>query len=83
MARGKIRISARKTRGCALIEVEDTGLGIPAEIHERLFEPFVTAKKDGLGLGLALSRRTVRHHGGDICMEPGEGARFVVLLPLE
>lgn len=80
---GKIRIAAREAGDCALIEVEDSGPGIPPEIYGRLFDPFVTAgKKDGLGLGLALSRRTVREHGGDMWVEPASGARFVMRLPL-
>lgn len=80
---GRIRIAARRAGDCALIEVEDSGPGIPPEICDRLFDPFVTAgKKDGLGLGLALSRRTVRDHGGDMWIEPAGGARFVIRLPL-
>jgi signal transduction histidine kinase len=64
-----------------LIEVEDTGPGIPVGIRDRLFEPFVTAGKDhGLGLGLALSRQTVLDHGGEMWIEPAPGARFVVRL---
>jgi signal transduction histidine kinase len=66
-----------------LIELEDTGPGIPRRIRDRVFEPFVTAgKKNGLGLGLALSRQTVLNHGGDIWTEPAAGARFVIRLPL-
>jgi signal transduction histidine kinase len=81
---GKIRIGATKADNSVLIEVEDTGSGIPCGIRDRLFEPFVTAgKNQGLGLGLALSRQTVRDHGGDIWTEPAAGARFVVRLPLE
>jgi signal transduction histidine kinase len=80
---GKLRIVARKAGNYVLIELEDTGPGIPRGISDRLFEPFVTAgKQDGLGLGLALSRQTVRNHGGDICTEPATGARFVIRLPL-
>jgi signal transduction histidine kinase len=80
---GKIRIAARKAGDCALIEVEDSGPGIPPEIYSLVFDPFITAgKKDGLGLGLALSRRTVRDHGGDMWIEPADGARFVIRLPL-
>jgi signal transduction histidine kinase len=80
---GKIRIGARKTHNHALIEVEDTGPGIPCGIRDRLFEPFVTAGKDhGLGLGLALSRQTVLDHGGDMWTEPANGARFVISLSL-
>jgi signal transduction histidine kinase len=80
---GQIRIAARKVGDCALIDIEDSGPGIPPEICDRLFDPFVTAgKKDGLGLGLAQSRRTVRDHGGDMWIEPADGARFVIRLPL-
>jgi signal transduction histidine kinase len=81
---GKIHLGVRNADNCVLIEVEDTGPGIPIEIRDRLFEPFVTAGKDhGLGLGLALSRQTVRDHGGDLWVEPAAGARFVVCLPLK
>jgi signal transduction histidine kinase len=80
---GEIRIGARRTDDCVLIEVEDTGPGIPRGIRERLFEPFVTAgKEDGLGLGLALSRQTVLDHGGDFSGEPAAGAYFTIRLPL-
>ena len=80
---GEIRIGARKTNNCVLIEVEDTGPGIPLGIRDRLFEPFVTAgKDDGLGLGLAFSRQAVLDHGGDMWTEPAAGARFIICLPL-
>jgi len=80
---GEIRIGARRADNCVLIEVEDTGPGIPRGIRDRLFEPFVTAgKEDGLGLGLALSRQTVLDHGGDMWTEPAAGAFFTIRLPL-
>ena len=80
---GAIRITAVEAGEEVLIEVEDSGPGIPQEIRSRLFEPLVTAgKKDGLGLGLALSRKTVRDHGGELWAEPAAGARFVLSLPL-
>jgi signal transduction histidine kinase len=80
---GKIRIGAWKAGKNVRIDVEDTGPGIPYAIRDRLFEPFVTAGKDhGLGLGLALSRQTLLNHGGDIWIEPADGARFVMCLPL-
>jgi signal transduction histidine kinase len=80
---GKLHLVCRKANGYAVIELEDTGPGIPRGIRDRLFEPFVTAgKRDGLGLGLALSRQTVLNHGGDIWTEPAAGARFVIRLPL-
>ena len=81
---GTIRMGVKKTEHYVLIDVEDTGPGIPAGIRDRLFEPFVTSGKDhGLGLGLALSRQTVLDHGGDMWLEPAAGARFVVRLPLK
>jgi signal transduction histidine kinase len=81
---GEIRIRARKDGNDVLIETEDTGSGIPREIRDHLFEPFVTAgKANGLGLGLALSRRAVLDHGGDMWAEPAAGARFVMSVPLE
>jgi signal transduction histidine kinase len=81
---GTVRIGARKAGTSVLVELEDTGPGIPACISDRLFEPFVTSgKEDGLGLGLALARQTVRNHGGDMWTEPAAGARFVIRLPLD
>jgi signal transduction histidine kinase len=81
---GTVYLVCRKTFRYVLIEVEDTGPGIPRGIRDRLFEPFVTAgKQDGLGLGLALSRQTLLNHGGDIWTEPARGARFVIRLPLQ
>ncbi len=80
---GKLHIVCREASRYAVIEIEDTGPGIPRGIRDRLFEPFVTAgKQGGLGLGLALSRQTVFNHGGDIWNEPATGARFVIRLPL-
>jgi signal transduction histidine kinase len=80
---GRILIAAKETADYALIEVEDSGPGIPPEIRDRLFEPFVSARKqDGLGLGLAISHKTVRDHGGEMWTESARGARFVIRLPL-
>jgi signal transduction histidine kinase len=82
---GEVRISARIDKGAALVTVEDNGPGIAPEIRAKLFQPFVSAgKRNGLGLGLALSRQTVLEHGGDMWVEspPGRGARFVFRLPL-
>jgi signal transduction histidine kinase len=81
---GQIRVTATNAGECAVIAVEDSGPGIAPEISDRLFDPFVTAgKKEGLGLGLALSRQAIRQHGGDLWLEPAEGARFVIRLPLK
>jgi signal transduction histidine kinase len=80
---GTIRITATQGGARVLIAVEDSGPGIRTEVRGRLFEPFVTAgKEDGLGLGLTLSRQTLRDHGGELWIEPAAGARFVISLPL-
>jgi signal transduction histidine kinase len=82
---GEVRIDARTEDGAVRVQVEDTGPGIAPEIRGTLFQPFVSkGKKNGLGLGLALSRQTVLDHGGDLWVDPspGPGARFVLRLPI-
>jgi signal transduction histidine kinase len=80
---GQVRIGATRKRDHLLVAIEDTGPGIPQEIRDKLFEPFVTAgKANGLGLGLAFSRQAVVDHGGDMWIEPAAGARFVIRVPL-
>ena len=67
------------------LEVQDDGVGIPAEMLPGMFEPFQTTKEShGVGLGLAVARQIVERHQGRITVtsEPGHGARFVITLPL-
>jgi len=81
---GEVRISAAQQDGAVLVEVQDHGPGIAPEIRSNLFQPFVSAgKRNGLGLGLALSRQTVVDHGGEMWVEsePGHGAKFCFRLP--
>jgi signal transduction histidine kinase len=81
---GRVTITAEPMGEAVLIRVEDTGPGIPDDVRTRLFEPFTTSgKKNGLGLGLALSRQTVLDHGGDLWAdeEMQNGARFWVRIP--
>ncbi len=85
-ARLRIRASACTLRGRDAIElrIEDNGPGVPPEHRERIFEPFFTTRgAAGTGLGLAVSRKIVRDHGGEIEFEepPSGGARFNVRLP--
>jgi two-component system sensor kinase FixL len=68
-----------------LLSVSDNGPGIPPERHVDLFKAFKTGKRNGMGLGLAISRTIVQSHGGELLVDPGgsgRGARFVVRLPL-
>jgi signal transduction histidine kinase len=64
--------------------VEDTGVGIPAEERERIFEPYFTTKVSGLGLGLVLTKKIVDAHGGEIFVDStqGKGTRIEVALPV-
>ena len=66
------------------ISIKDTGVGIPEEILEKLFEPLFTTKAKGIGLGLAVSKTLVKGHGGNIEMksEVGKGSTFTVKLPI-
>ena len=66
------------------MRVEDTGPGIAPRVRDRLFEPFVSGKETGLGLGLSICRRLVEAHGGTIRgdNDPGGGAVFTFTLPV-
>ncbi|GAB5534483.1 MAG: ATP-binding protein [Rubricoccaceae bacterium] len=83
---GRIRISTRREGALACVTIEDNGPGIPADIAERIFEPFYTTKApgSGTGLGLDIAQRIVSQHEGTIRLksEPGRTA-FEVCLPIE
>ncbi len=65
------------------LSFKDTGPGIPEEIAQHIFEPFMTTKASGLGLGLSISYGIVQRHGGQIHLEnqSGQGATFTIWLP--
>lgn len=85
--RGRIRLRTYRDGDDAVIEVADTGCGIPPEIADRVFDPFFTTKEvgRGTGQGLALARAVVDRHGGTITFDSrvGEGTTFRVRLPIE
>ncbi len=78
---GKITVKASRSREMVVVEVTDTGVGIPPEIN--IFEPFATTKNQGTGIGLVVVRQIVTNHGGTITYhsEPGRGTTFVIHLP--
>lgn len=83
-AGGILSVSAVRRNSQVVIEIKDSGAGIPAEIKERLFEPFFTTKDQGTGLGLAISREIIEAHGGRLdAAENDGGAKFVVELPVQ
>ncbi|HUQ48846.1 MAG TPA: ATP-binding protein [Gemmatimonadaceae bacterium] len=70
------------SRGAYAIQVVDRGPGIAPEIRDRLFDPFVTTKPGGSGLGLSIVQRAVQAHGGLITVSPpGEETRFTLVIP--
>jgi two-component system, NtrC family, sensor histidine kinase HydH len=81
---GKLEIRIRPAeRGGAVVTVTDSGAGISQRVRDRLFEPFVSTKESGTGLGLTICRRIVEDHGGriDVADNPSGGAVFTVWLP--
>lgn len=81
---GVVSVRTRRRGERAVVEVSDDGPGIPADVLEKLFDPFVSTKEGGTGLGLALSQQIAREHGGAIEVESreGAGATFFLVLPL-
>jgi CheY-like chemotaxis protein len=88
---GHIKLSLARERGEALVRVKDTGVGIPPDKLEAIFEMFVQINRNvprsqgGLGIGLALAKRLLLLHGGSIeafSDGPGRGSEFVVRLPI-
>jgi len=80
---GEVRVRGRRADGRVSLEVEDTGPGVAPAARRRLFEPLITTKEHGVGLGLALVKRIAERHGGSVeyADRPGGGARFTVHLP--
>jgi len=85
--RGQITIRTLVRAPHVLIEIADTGCGIPASVIKRIFDPFFTTKAvgKGTGQGLAISRTIVTSHGGHIqvASTPGEGTTFSIFLPMQ
>jgi signal transduction histidine kinase len=87
---GRVSVTLSLTEGSARVEVADTGIGIPEESLEHLFEEFYRAPnakaqiKEGTGLGLAITKDLVTRYGGQITVQSrlGQGTTFVVTLPL-
>ncbi len=83
---GDLRLATRKEGSSVVVEIADTGVGIPEDNLARVFEPFFTTKPtgQGTGLGLSLSYDIVKAHGGELKVETkeGEGSTFIVSIPV-
>jgi signal transduction histidine kinase len=81
---GTLAVESGRVNGHVEVAVKDTGVGIPPENLENIFNPFFTTKEDGTGLGLALSYAIVEQHGGaiEVDSQAGRGAVFKVKLPV-
>jgi len=80
---GRIAITLERSGAIAALRVTDDGPGVAPSIRAKLFEPFVTGKPSGVGIGLALSRKIARAHGGDLVLEASApGASFLFTLPI-
>jgi len=77
---GQVTVRTRDESGRAVLEVEDTGPGIPVDARARVLEPGVTTKADGTGLGLALGARIAQGHGGTLEVDTGAGGGAMLRL---
>lgn len=85
--RGRILIKTRREDGKVIVQISDTGTGIPSSVMPKIFDPFFTTKdkERGTGLGLSISHGIVEKHGGriDVRTEMGKGTEFVITLPIQ
>jgi signal transduction histidine kinase len=80
---GELILTTRKDGDSAILDVTDTGSGIPPEALPRVFEPFFSTRPGGTGFGLPYARRIVEAHRGTVQLEtaPGKGCKFTIRLP--
>jgi signal transduction histidine kinase len=81
---GELRFESSATADVAEIRISDSGPGIPPQLREKIFTLYFTTKKEGSGIGLAMTFRIVQLHDGtiDFTSEPGKGASFSIRLPI-
>ena len=81
---GELILTSRREGAYAVLDVTDTGAGIPLDVLGKIFDPFFSTRPGGSGLGLPTSRKIIEAHGGTLTVqsEPGKGSRFTVRIPL-
>ena len=82
---GTLTVSSTFDDNQLTLTIKDTGAGVSAENLDKLFTPLFSTKQNGLGLGLALTRRVIEEHGGKVRLEsePGRGSSVAISLPLD
>ncbi len=82
---GKLRMETESEDGRFVLHLSDTGSGISRDSLSKVFEPFFTTKINGLGLGLAITKRVIEEHGGkiEVSSTEGEGSQIKIILPVE
>ncbi len=82
--KGKLEINLYKNDNKAVLEIKDTGKGIPDSIKDKIFEPFFTTKDQGTGLGLFVLQKVIKEHGGNIkfITRQDKGTTFIIELPI-
>jgi hypothetical protein len=81
---GELLFQSLANEDTAEIRISDSGPGIPSELRDKIFRLYFTTKKDGSGIGLAMTFRIVQLHDGtiDFTSEPGKGTTFFIRLPI-
>lgn len=82
---GKLTIKVHKSNENISIDITDTGLGISPDKIKKIFDPFYSNKKDGIGLGLSITMRIIKMHHGEILVksQEGKGSTFSIILPIK
>ncbi|TMI52118.1 hypothetical protein E6H20_01645 [Candidatus Bathyarchaeota archaeon] len=82
---GKLKISAWTNQNIAAVSFQDTGIGIPEDVKAKMFSPLFTTREKGVGLGLAVTKRLIESHKGEIKVfsKVGEGTTLTVELPID
>jgi signal transduction histidine kinase len=83
-AGGQLMLATRREGDMAVVQVIETGHGMAEDVLKRIFEPYFSTKKSGVGLGLPTARRIVEQHGGtmEVASESGRGTQFTIRLPI-
>jgi two-component system sensor histidine kinase HydH len=84
-AGGTLTITTGRQEGRVIVQICDTGTGIPPEMQGKIFQPFFSSKPKGSGLGLAISQKIIEAHQGEITIEsePHKGTRVIIFLRAE